>query len=73
MKISNHDGTPVKSDKSEVIVKHGYSRADEVYETRKHSLDSNGIVKLEYFTPTNVTNTTALRIEVNTINNTALR
>lgn len=64
MKVSNHDGTPVKSNKAEVIVKHGYSRVDEVYEINKHKLDGNGVVKLQYITPANVTNATALRIEV---------
>lgn len=65
--MSNHDGTPLRSSNSEVTVKHGYSRADEVYETTKHRLDQSGVVKLEYTTPSNVTNTTALRIEVSKI------
>ncbi|KAG5896879.1 hypothetical protein JTB14_033520 [Gonioctena quinquepunctata] len=63
VKITNHDGTPVKSDIPEVIVRHGYSRVDEVYEVTKYSLDRNGLVKLEFFTPPNATNGTALRIE----------
>lgn len=67
VKISNHDGTPVKSESLEVTVKHGYSRVDEVYEVKNHKLDQNGVVKLEYLTPTNVTNSTALRIEVSQI------
>lgn len=64
MKVSKHDGTPLKLGKTELTVKHGYSRVDEIYEVTKHKLDQNGIVKLEYRTPSNVTNATALRIEV---------
>lgn len=62
--MSNYDGSPLKTDRKEITVRHGYSRADEVYVVEKHKLDRNGIVKLEYYTPVNVTNTTALRIEV---------
>ncbi|XP_023015119.2 thioester-containing protein 1 allele R1 isoform X1 [Leptinotarsa decemlineata] len=62
VKITNHDGTPVKNMPG-VTVRHGYSRVDEVYEETSHTLDDNGLIKLEYFTPTNVTNGTALRIE----------
>lgn len=64
MKISNHDGTAVTSNKAEVVVRHGYSREDEVYEVNRYNLDKNGMVKLEYVTPVNVTSTAALRIEV---------
>ncbi|CAH0556688.1 unnamed protein product [Brassicogethes aeneus] len=63
VKVSNHDGTASNIDQQEITVNHGYSRQDEVYETTKHKLDKSGIVKLEYYTPINVTNTTALRIE----------
>ncbi|RZC42764.1 CD109 antigen [Asbolus verrucosus] len=63
VKVSNHDGTPLKTDQKEITVRHGYSRADEVYVEEKHKLDRNQVVKLEYYTPVNVTNTTALRIE----------
>ncbi|XP_072395001.1 thioester-containing protein 1 allele R1-like [Diabrotica undecimpunctata] len=64
VKVSNHDGTPVKINPQEVVVKHGYSRVDEVYEENRYTLDNNGFLKLEYLTPGNVTNGTALRIEV---------
>lgn len=60
-KVSNHDGTPLSG--KEIAVRSGYSRADEVYIEATHKLDRNGIAKLEYWTPRNVTNTTALRIE----------
>ncbi|KAJ3654530.1 hypothetical protein Zmor_013712 [Zophobas morio] len=63
VKVSNHDGSPIRTDQKQITVRHGYSRADEVYVEEKHKLDKNGIVKLEYNTPTNVSNTTALRIE----------
>ncbi|KAJ8921010.1 hypothetical protein NQ315_015806 [Exocentrus adspersus] len=63
VKVSKHDGTPLKSESTEITVRHGYSRVDEVYETTKHKLDQNGLVKLEYITPVEVTNATALRIE----------
>ncbi|XP_060518644.1 CD109 antigen-like isoform X2 [Cylas formicarius] len=63
IKVSNHDGTVIKPDQREVTVRHGFSRADEVYATNIHKIDDNGIIKLEYLTPINVTNTTALRIE----------
>ncbi|KAJ8943871.1 hypothetical protein NQ314_009641 [Rhamnusium bicolor] len=72
-KVMNHDGTPAKFDKPELIVRHGYSRVDEVYEVNMHKLNQNGIVKLEYVTPVNVTNTTALRIEVNSFHITHLQ
>ncbi|VEN35278.1 unnamed protein product, partial [Callosobruchus maculatus] len=62
VKLSNHDGSAVTTE-PEITVRHGYSRVDEVYEENNHKLDRNGIVKLEYITPANVTNTTALRIE----------
>lgn len=60
----NHDGTALRADQQTITVRHGYSRQDEVYETNKVKLDKNGIAKLVYDTPVNVTNTTALRIEV---------
>ncbi|XP_076256034.1 thioester-containing protein 3 isoform X1 [Rhynchophorus ferrugineus] len=63
VKVSNHDGTPLRDDERDVVIRHGYSRTDEVYEERTHRLDKNGILKLDYITPTDVTNTTALRIE----------
>ncbi|EFA04694.1 CD109 antigen-like Protein [Tribolium castaneum] len=63
VKVSSHEGTPLRSENREVTVRYGYSRADEVYVTEKHRLDKNGVAKLEYYTPVNVTNTTALRIE----------
>ena len=66
--MTNHDGTPLRPDERDVVIRHGYSRQDEVYEDKTHRLDKNGILKLEYITPTNVTNTTALRIEVSKCN-----
>lgn len=57
----------MKSESTEVTVRHGYSKVDEVYEVTKHKLDQNGVIKLEYITPVNVTNTTALRIEVSAV------
>lgn len=64
VKVSNHDGTPIRSDRNEIVVRHGYSRADEVYVEEKYKLDRNGIAKLEYYTPAKVTNSSALRIQV---------
>lgn len=64
VKLTNHDGTPLQTAQNDYItVRHGYSRIDEIYKTTQHKIDKNGVVKLEYYTPTNVTNTTALRIE----------
>lgn len=62
--MTNHDGTPLGNEERDVVIRHGYSRQDEVYDEKTHRLDKNGILKLEYSTPVNVTNTTALRIEV---------
>lgn len=64
--MTNHDDIPLKSDQ-EVTVRHGYSRVDEVYQETKYKLDKNGLIKLEYDTPTNVTDKMALRIEVSYI------
>ncbi|XP_057670871.1 thioester-containing protein 1 allele R1-like [Diorhabda carinulata] len=64
VQVSNHDGSPVQIKEQEVIVRHGYSRIDEIYNENKYTLDKNGFLKLEYLTPKNVTNTTALRLEV---------
>ncbi|CAG9766032.1 unnamed protein product [Ceutorhynchus assimilis] len=63
VKVANHDGTPLRDEERDVTIKHGYSRQDEIYEEKTHRLDKNGIFILEYNTPTDVTNTTALRIE----------
>jgi len=62
--VTNHDGTPLGNEERDVVIRQGYSRQDEVYDEKTHRLDKNGILKLEYSTPVNVTNTTALRIEV---------
>ncbi|CAG9825408.1 unnamed protein product [Phaedon cochleariae] len=64
VKLTNHDGTPIKSERSEVTVRHGYSRMDEVYVETKHAFDQNGLIKLEYYPPRNIANTSALRLEV---------
>ncbi|XP_030765290.1 CD109 antigen [Sitophilus oryzae] len=63
VKVSNHDGTPLRDDERDVVIRHGYSRRDEIYEEKTQRLDKNGVLKLEYATPSDVTNTTALRIE----------
>lgn len=63
IKVSNYDGTPVETNRRQVIVRHGYSRVDEVYAEEKHILDKNGLIKLELYPPMNYTNDTALRIE----------
>lgn len=62
--MTNNDGTPIETNNREVIVRHGYSRAGEVYEEKRYELNQNGFLKLEYLTPRNVTNGTALRLEV---------
>lgn len=64
IKVTNHDGTPLGNEERDVVIRHGYSRQDEVYNEKTYRLDKNGVLKLEYSTPVNVTNTTALRIEV---------
>ncbi|KAJ8965945.1 hypothetical protein NQ317_008000, partial [Molorchus minor] len=63
VKVINNDGSPISVDDTEVTIRHGYSRVDEVYEVNTHKLDKNGIITLQYITPVNITNTTALRIE----------
>ncbi|XP_066246674.1 thioester-containing protein 1 allele R1-like [Euwallacea similis] len=63
VKVVNHDGTPLRNEERDVLIRHGYSRQDEIYDEKTHRLDKNGVLKLEYVTPGNVTNTTALRIE----------
>ncbi|ERL86830.1 hypothetical protein D910_04233 [Dendroctonus ponderosae] len=63
IKVANHDGTPLRNEERDVVVRHGYSRQDEVYDEKTHRLDKNGVLKLEYNTPIDVTNATALRIE----------
>ncbi|XP_050306884.1 CD109 antigen [Anthonomus grandis grandis] len=63
VKVTNHDGSPLRDDERDVTIRHGYSRQDEVYDERTHRLNKYGIVKLQYDTPVEVTNTTALRIE----------
>ncbi|KAK9872958.1 hypothetical protein WA026_020307 [Henosepilachna vigintioctopunctata] len=62
VKLSRHDNQVLRSNE-EITVKHGFSQADEVPIERKHRLDKNGVTKLEFLSPVNVTNTTALRIE----------
>ncbi|CAH1108875.1 unnamed protein product [Psylliodes chrysocephalus] len=64
VQVTNNDGTPIETNNREVIVRHGYSRAGEVYEDKRYELNQNGFLKLEYLTPRNVTNGTALRLEV---------
>ncbi|XP_017784771.1 PREDICTED: CD109 antigen-like [Nicrophorus vespilloides] len=63
IKVINHDGSPLKNDRKSVTIRHGFSRADEVYQTKKVVLDRNGFFKLDLETPKNATNTTALRID----------
>lgn len=63
IKVSNHDRTPIRTDRNTVMVRHGYSRVNEVYKEEKHTLDQNGVIKLELYPPKNSTNETALRIE----------
>ncbi|KAJ8960843.1 hypothetical protein NQ318_020139 [Aromia moschata] len=62
VKLTKHDGTPL-TDNADVTVRHGYSRVDEVYEVQTHKLGKNGMITLQYTTPSNATNNTALRIE----------
>ncbi|KAL1497123.1 hypothetical protein ABEB36_008133 [Hypothenemus hampei] len=63
VKVANHDGSPLGKEERDVVIRHGYSRQDEIYEEKTQRLDKNGILKLEYSTPSDITNTTALRIE----------
>ncbi|CAG9853917.1 unnamed protein product [Phyllotreta striolata] len=64
VQVTNNDGTRINTNNREVIVRHWYSRVDEVHEENRHELNENGFLKLEFITPRNVTNSTALRLQV---------
>lgn len=48
-----------------LTIRHGYSKADEIYQEEVYKLDRNGIAELTFYPPKEATNQTALRIEVN--------
>lgn len=62
-KVSRHDDGPININE-EIIIRHGFSTKDELPTERKHKLNKNGFIKLEFFAPVNASNATALRIEV---------
>lgn len=54
-------------DKRKVVVRHGYSKANEIYEESIHKVDKNGIIELTFYPPKEATNQSALRIEVHSL------
>lgn len=66
IKITYHDGTPVRDNKNPVIIKYGYSYDNQsIYTNITGMLDENGMVKLDFYPPkTNHNISYPLNIEV---------
>ncbi|KAG6796738.1 antigen [Apis mellifera caucasica] len=70
IKITYHDGTPVRDNKNPVIIKYGYSYDNQsIYTNITGMLDENGMVKLDFYPPkTNHNISYPLNIEAQYLN-----
>ncbi|XP_017876968.1 CD109 antigen-like isoform X2 [Ceratina calcarata] len=72
IKVTYHDGTPVRDDKNPVMIKYGYAYVFEnqsMYTNISRMLDQNGMVKLDLYPPkTNDSASYPLNIEAQYLN-----
>ncbi|XP_043275099.1 CD109 antigen-like isoform X2 [Venturia canescens] len=64
IKLTNHDGSPVRDDKNPVTVSYGYTFNQSAYTNITRMLDRNGMIQLDFYPPLSSTDDPALPLNI---------